>query len=254
MVAIALALAGGRLAAGAGAVADTATLSILAEEAAVEAQARAALSVLRSTEGIQAVRVIEAEEQRALLAPWLGTEVPVEGLTLPLMIEVTADRALLDAEALRTRLAADAPAAVYDDHSAWRGPLVAWAEGLRRAALAGLGLAAATLAVVAGLAAAAGHAAGRDAAAVLALAGAGDGLLAGIRARRAARAALVGTAAGCGLGLALLAGDGAAPGAPLEVGLAGLELLLALPVVAVAGAVAAAAAALTVRRLLRREG
>lgn len=252
VIAVAVMVAGTRLAAG-DAAAETATLSILADEAEVEMQARAALAVLRDTQGVESLRVIEAEEQRALLAPWLGTEVAVEGLTLPLMIEVTADRRALELATLRERLAAEAPGAVYDDHGAWREPLIAWGKGLRRAALAGLALLATATAAAAGLAAAAAVAAAGEAVAVLRLIGARDRLVAGVAARRGGRAALAGAATGAALGLVALAAGGA-PGSalPLDLRLDGAEALLALAVPPAAALVAAVAAYATARRILAR--
>ena len=60
---------------------------------------------------------------------------------------------LLNLEGLALRLEAEAPGAVYDDHAAWRQPLIATAARLRIFAFACLGLLAVTLAAVLGLAA-----------------------------------------------------------------------------------------------------
>jgi cell division transport system permease protein len=251
----ALALAGGRLADEArGAVEDGATLSILADEAEVEAQARTALDILRTTKGVLGVRVIEPGEQRALLAPWLGTEVPIDGLTLPLMIAVSTDREALDADALRIRLAEAAPAAVFDDHDAWRTPLVAWGRGIAGVATAGVAVAAAVLAAAAGLATAASVAAARSAISVFRLVGGRDRALAAALARRAGRAAVLGAGAGAVSGLAVLGtATGTSKAVPLAPSLGVPEIAAALVITAGAAALAASAAALTAGHLLARE-
>ncbi len=145
------------------AVADSATLSIIAEEAELEAQARTALAILSDTPGVRKVRVMEPAEQRALLAPFLGTGIAFDAATLPLMITVETDRRMLDAVMLDSRLAAEAPGAVFDDHSAWRLPLAAAAARQRDLAIAAaallvIAIAAAAVLAVRVVAAAAGGA------------------------------------------------------------------------------------------------
>lgn len=204
VLALALALAAGRLAhTWENEIADTATLQILAGDDGIEEQARAALNVLRTTPGIRSVRMVELAEQEKLLEPWLGPDVPVESLPLPLLIEVQTDRDVLNLPSLRLRLAAEAPGAVYDDHAAWRQPLVVTAERLRIFALICLGLMALALAVVLGLAATAATAANGNAIQTLRLIGARDDFIVRAFTRRftlgAAAGALAGTAVGVGL-------------------------------------------------------
>lgn len=203
---LALGLAAGRLAADwSSEAAGVATLHVVAAGDAVEAQARAALEVLRTTPGVRAVRIVEIEEQRALLAPWFGSDLALDALPLPLLIEVATDPAGLDRAALALRLAAEAPGAVYDDHASWRGPLIATAERLRIFAFAGLGLLALALAAVLGLAAAAAVAANAQAVETLRLIGARDGFITAAFTRRVTRDAAAGAAIGALLGLGLIA-------------------------------------------------
>ena len=201
VLALALALAAGRLAASwEGELADTATLQVIAPEDRIEEQARAALNVLRTTPGIRSVRMIDLAEQEKLLEPWLGPDIPVESLPLPLLIEVATDRDRLNPESLALRLEAEAPGAVFDDHAAWRQPLIATAERLRIFALGCLGLMALALAAVLGLAAHAAIAANGPAIETLRLVGAEDGFITRAFTRRfmlrAAAGALVGSLAG----------------------------------------------------------
>jgi cell division transport system permease protein len=253
--ALALALAAGRLeVTWRGEMIDTATLQVVAAPDEVEEQARAALNVLRATPGVEGVRIIEIDEQRALLEPWLGPEIAVDSLPLPLMIEVAADRSALDRADLDRRLAAEAPGAVFDDHAAWREPLVENAGRLRLFMFGCLGLLA--LALAAGLALAADGAATASARAIqtLRLVGARDRWIAGAFSRRFARHALIGAAAGAAAGTALVALLPAAsePGFFL-IGIRpdGWHWALPLAVPVVAAALAWAAARRAARRGLR---
>ncbi len=205
VLALALAVAATRLADGwQDELADAATLQVFAPEDEIEDQARAALNVLRATPGVRSVRMVDLSEQERLLEPWLGPDIPVESLPLPLLIEVEADRAALDQAALLVRLQAEAPGAVYDDHAAWREPLVATAERLRTGALAGLGFAALTLAAVLALAAQAALAANGTVVETLRLVGARDGFIARAFTRRVTLGAAAGAAVGTAVAVALL--------------------------------------------------
>lgn len=203
---VALALAADRLAEQwSGELSETATLQVFAAEDAVEAQARAALEVLRTTPGVRSVRIVEPAEQQALLAPWFGTDLALEALPLPLLIEVAADRDRLDREGLASRLAAEAPGAVYDDHAAWRVPIVAAAERLRAFAVACVALVALALGAVLALAASAAVAANGEVVETLRHVGARDRFIGAAFTRRLTRQAAVGAALGALPGLALLA-------------------------------------------------
>ena len=133
VLALALALAAGRLAAAWGGEAgETATLQVFAAEDAIEEQARAALDVLRQTPGVRSVRMVDLAEQEKLLEPWLGPEIP-DGEPAAAAPDRGGDRPgrARRRRRSRARLAEAAPGAVYDDHAAWRLPLVATAERLR---------------------------------------------------------------------------------------------------------------------------
>ena len=256
VLALALSLAAGRLAATWGGEAgETATLQVFAADDAIEEQARAALDVLRDTPGVRSVRMVDLAEQERLLEPWLGPEIPMEGLPLPLLIEVATDRAALDTSALVARLAEAAPGAVYDDHAAWRLPLIGTARELGRFALASLLLLAAALSAGLVLAAERAVTANGPAVRTLRLVGAEDGFIAGGFARRlclrAALGAVAGTVAGMVL-LALLPRTSEAGFFLVGIGLGGWQWLLPLFVPPVAAAVAWTAGWLAIRRALRR--
>lgn len=256
VLALALALAAGRLAdSWSGELARDATLQVFAPQEQVEAQARAALNVLRTTPGILSVRVVTLEEQTDLLEPWLGPGFAVETLPLPLMIAVTTDRATLDQDSLALRLSAEAPGAVFDDHAAWRMPLVTTAERLRIFALACLGLTVLALAAVIGLAAQAAVAANGQVIQTLRLIGARDSYISHAFTRRFTLRAAGGAVLGMGAGLALLA---ALPRATEQgfflvgIGLRGWHWALPLLVPVIAGFVAWGITRLATRASLRR--
>jgi cell division transport system permease protein len=256
VVALAAALSAGRLAEvwGAG-LGSPATLQIVAAEADVEAQARAALEVLRTTPGVQAVRAVEIEEQRSLLEPWLGSDLPVDSLPLPLLIEVSVDRGRLDAAALRADLAAAAPAAVFDDHAAWRAPLAESAAALRRFALASIGLMGVALIAVLVLAARASVAVNGPVIRTLRLVGARDGFIGGAFTRRfvldATAGAVLGTLAAMVL-LSMLPPTREEGFYLVGIGLQGWHWLLPVLAPPVAGALAWIATRVATRRQLRR--
>jgi hypothetical protein len=76
-------------------------------------------------------RALSEDEQRALLEPWFGPDLPLDPA------HPAADRGTdrgtpgYDGEGLRLRLAAEAPGAVLDDHTRWRRPLAEAAGRLR---------------------------------------------------------------------------------------------------------------------------
>lgn len=256
VLALALALAAGRLAdSWAGELARDATLQIFAPQDEVEAQARAALNVLRTTPGIVSVRVVTLDEQKALLEPWLGPSFAVETLPLPLMIEVTTDRATLNEDSLALRLSAEAPGAVFDEHAAWRLPLVTTAERLRIFAFGCLGLTALALAAVVGLAARAAVTANGHVIQTLRLIGARDSYISDAFTRRLTLRALAGAVIGGGLGLGLLA---ALPQADEQgfflvgLGLRGWHWALPILVPIIAALVAFAVTRWSTRASLRR--
>lgn len=239
--ALALALAAGRLAdRWADSLAQAATIRISAPAAQADAQVAAVRSILDTTPGVAAARILTLEEQAALLAPWLGPDLPLDALPLPRLIDVTASDDL-DVEGLRQRLAAEVPDATYDDHTRWRQPLVTAADRLRALGWIALGLISATLAAMVTLAAQASLSANRQVIRVLRLAGARDTYVARAFTRRftlrGTFGALTGTALG-GLAITLLPDADPAGGFLTGLGLSGPAWLL-LPLIPIfAGTVA----------------
>ncbi len=254
---LALALAAGRLADDwGGSLANSGTLQVFGVGEDVEIQARAALNVLRTTPGVQSVRMIGVEEQRALLEPWLGSEAAVDGLPLPLLIEVVTDPMRLNVDSLRLRLEGEAPEAVYDDHSGLRASLVLTAQRLKVFAYLCLALIVIALAAVLGLAAQAAVAANTQVIRTLRIVGARDRYIVNAFRRRFVMRALGGSALGAAFGLGLI---GVLPQASepgfflIGIGPVGWNWAAPILVPPVAGIIAWTATGWAVRRRLVRQ-
>ncbi len=203
--ALALSLAAGRVADRWGnELAQSSTLRISAPAGEVATQTEAALRVLRTTPGIVGARALTLDEQRGLLAPWFGADLPIDDLPLPQLIDITETDGGYDAAGLRLRLAAEAPAAVLDDHARWRRPLIDAAARLRLLGWASILLIATATAAMVTLAANAALAANAQVIAVLRLVGAKDTYIASAFVRRFALRALTGAAFGTLTGIVAL--------------------------------------------------
>lgn len=206
--ALALSLASGRLAdRWASALAGTATIRISAPPEQLDTQVAAVLALLSTTPGIASARALDTQEQRALLEPWFGPDLPVDALPLPRLIELTEASPGYDSQGLRLRLSAEAPGAVLDDHTRWRRPMAQAAERLRLLGALSLILIAGSTAAMITLAANAALSANLPVIRVLRLVGAKDGYIVRAFVRRFTLRALTGSAIGtllAMLGVALL--------------------------------------------------
>lgn len=199
--ALALSMATGRVAdRWADELARTATVRIAAPAGQVDAQTEAALDVLRTTPGISEARALTDEEQNALLAPWFGSDLSLDHLPVPRLIEIVEATPGYDVTGLRLRLAGEAPGAILDDHSRWRAPLVSAANRLRSLGMLVLILIAFTTAAIVTLAAGSALAANRQVINVLRLVGAQDSYIARAFVRRFTLRAMAGAAMGTLIG------------------------------------------------------
>ncbi|QBY01665.1 cell division protein FtsX [Rhodophyticola sp. CCM32] len=232
--AMALSLAAGRLAdRWSDALARSSTIRISAPVAELEAQTWAVLTVLEQTPGVDNARALTDEEQRALLEPWFGPDLPVADLPIPRLVEVVETADGYDAEGLRQRLAAEAPGAVLDDHTRWRRPLVQAAHRLRLLGWVAIGLILASTAAMITLAAGSALAANQSVIKVMRLVGAQDDYIAGAFVRRFTLRALIGAAVGTLIGMiavALLPRAGDEEAFLTGLGFAGLHWLWPLTV------------------------
>ena len=240
--ALALSLASGRMAdRWSDALARTATVRVSAPADQLEVQTQAVLAVLSTTPGVGEARALSDEEQRALLEPWFGPDLPVEALPIPRLIELTEEGSGYDSEGLRQRLTAEAPGAVLDDHTRWRRPLATAAGRLRLLGLLSIGLILGTMGAMITLAANASLAANAQVIRVLRLVGARDTYIARAFVRRFTLRALGGAAVGAlagMIGVALLPSADAAGGFLTGLGFTGWGWLLPLALPLLAGIVA----------------
>ncbi len=194
---LALALATGRLADRWSAeLARTATVRISAPDGQMQAQSQAVLRVLETTPGIKSARVLTDAEQRKLLEPWFGPDLPVDTLPIPRLIEVVETQDGPDIEGLRLRLSAEAPGAIFDDHTRWRRPLIDAASRLRLLAAFSIALIALSTGAMITLAANAALAANATVISVLRLVGARDTYIARAFVRRFTIRAFLGATVG----------------------------------------------------------
>lgn len=253
--ALALSLASGRLAdRWSGELARAATVRINAPQDQVDLQAQVALRVLQTTPGIASARLLDEADERALLEPWFGPDLPLDSLPIPKLIEVIEDDNGFDAAGLRLRLQAEAPGAVLDDHTAWRRPLVTAAQRLRLLGLISILLIGAATAAMITLAANSALAANGQVIQVLRLVGARDVFIARAFVRRFTLRAFGGAVVGTVLGMiAILALPGASEkgGFLTGLGFQGLGWFWPLLVPVLAGVVAFVATRMAAFRTLR---
>ena len=252
--ALALSLATSRLADRWGdELARASTLRISAPEGQIQAQTDAALKVLKTTPGIASARTLTSDEQKALLEPWFGPDLPVERLPIPRLIEIIEEGDGYDADGLRLRLSAEAPGAVLDDHTRWRKPLISAASRLRLLGWLSLLLIGGTMAAMITLAANAALSANAQVISVLRLVGATDGYIAQAFERRFTLRGLMGAGVGMIAGVLatlILPSTDVAGGFLTGLGFQGWHWLWTLLIPLLAGGVAYAATRAAARRTL----
>ena len=222
-------------------LARTSTLRISAPPEQMEAQTAAAIRLLETTPGVAAARALTDEEQRDLLTPWFGAELPLDALQIPQLIEIVEEGEGYDPTGLRARLQAEVPGAVLDDHARWREPLVQAAGRLRLLGIVSLVLIGGATAAMITLAAQAALAANAQVIRVLRLVGAQDTYIARAFVRRFTLRAVTGAGIGivAGLiGVLLLPRADVAGGFLTGLGFQGLGWLLPLLIPPLAGVVA----------------
>lgn len=255
--ALALSLATGRLAdRWASELARTSSLRISAPQDQADAQVRAALALLETTPGVAAARALTPAEQRALLEPWFGPDLPVEDLPIPQLIEIIEDADGYDPIGLRARLQAEVPGAVLDDHTRWREPLIAAAGRLRSLGWMALILIAASTGAMITLAAQAALAANEQVIRVMRLVGAQDIYIARAFVRRFTLRALIGAAAGTLAGMvavSILPSADVAGGFLTGLGFQGAHWILPLFIPLLAAIVAFFATRAAALRTLREQ-
>ena len=243
--ALALSLASGRLAnRWSSALAQSATIRISAPADQMAAQTAHVLDILKTTPGVASATALTDAEQRKLLEPWFGPDLPLDTLPVPRLIDIHETATGFDADGLKNRLAAEAPGAVLDDHTRWRRPLVAAADRLRFLGLISILLIGGATGAMITLAANAALAANAQVIRVLRLIGARDAYIARAFVRRFTLRALAGAAVGTVLGMLamlLLPAADDAGGFLTGLGFQGVSWIIPLFIPPLAGVVSFAA-------------
>ncbi len=235
------------------ALSETATVRLIADPDVVEEQAQAIAQVLDGTPGVIDARRIGDDEQADLLLPWLGTDLPLDLVQLPVLFEVALTEEGPDAEELQARLAEAAPGAVYDDHERWRAPVATAASRLQLIASLSLVLIGLMTAAMIALAASASLSANGQVIDVLRLVGANDSYITRVFVRRFALRAAAGAAIGSLLGVVavLLIPNADGIDGVLKLGFGGLGWLWPFAMPVLAALIAYVATRLAASRRLR---
>ncbi|MBV1887285.1 MAG: hypothetical protein KUG61_09390, partial [Parvibaculaceae bacterium] len=145
----------------------------------IQDQIDAALTVLKSTKGVQSAQALSRKDTASLLEPWLGEGNITHDLPLPRLIDVVLDPEFqLDTAALAARLNSVAPGIVLDTHRQWLDQLLSTAQAAKWLAFAILALVAGTTIAIAIFATRAGLSTNHGVVEVLHLIGAHDRFIA----------------------------------------------------------------------------
>ncbi|MEM9798055.1 MAG: FtsX-like permease family protein [Pseudomonadota bacterium] len=204
--AMALTLGASRIAASwSDSLSNVATIRISAPQERLDALETEVRTILDQTPGVASAQTIGAEEQAALLEPWLGPDLPLETLRLPRLIDVVDASPPYDRDGLRLRLQAEMPEAVLDDHTRWREGMVDAATRVRLLGWLSLALMTGVLAAMVTLAANVALAANLEIIRVLRLVGSRDAYIVRAFTRRFALRSLFGSVLGALAGMGALA-------------------------------------------------
>ncbi|HEC14611.1 MAG TPA: cell division protein [Rhodospirillales bacterium] len=244
-------------------VSDTLTVQIAPagngeSPAALDRRAKAALDLLRKTDGVALAEPVEEARILALLEPWLGPLGSAEDLPLPRLIDVQVGPGSdIDIKDLARRLDVVSPGATVDDNGVWLDRFVRLLRTVEAVAFLVLALIGSVTVGTVVFTTRTGLSIHQDAIEVLHLIGAQDAYIARQFASRAFSLGLKGGLIGLGLAAPTLFGIGwlaerMRSNLLPDEGLGGAQwLILALLPVAVAG-IAMVTARLTVLRNLRR--
>ncbi len=90
---------------------------------------------VRKLPGVIKAEAVPLGHMRDLLKPWLGEKITLDGLSLPLLLDVQLNpHATIDKNAL-AKIIADVPGAMLDDHGRFMGQLVAFGQSMRNISL-----------------------------------------------------------------------------------------------------------------------
>jgi cell division transport system permease protein len=216
------------------------------------------IEILDATPGVVEARPLSDENVAELLAPWIGRDLDIDQLPLPVLVDIRMERpGAIDAEALQSALDAEVPGVRVDDGRRWLDPVRTTARALQMiAGLILIFIAAGAVATIVFMTRT-GLAVHRDTIDILHQVGAQDSYIARQFQTQALRLALYGGVPGlvvavlCIALIGRLAGQLEAPLLPqLALGFHGWIALVLVPMVA--AAIAMLTARLTVLATLAR--
>ena len=93
---------------------------------------RHVIEVLSATPGVVEAQALSEENVAELLAPWIGSDIDIDQLPLPVLVDVRLERpGAIDAEALQSLLDEDVPGVRVDDGRRWLDPVRTTARALQ---------------------------------------------------------------------------------------------------------------------------
>lgn len=98
---------------------------------AVQMDIETALSLLRTTDGVNEAHVLDEHQMDLLMSPWMGEKTSTAGLPLPKLIDVSVDvDNLPDIDQIRADFDEQVPLAVLDSHRLALTDLIALAQNI----------------------------------------------------------------------------------------------------------------------------
>ena len=168
-----------------------------------------ALTILRTNPGILGAKVLENEQMRRLMTPWIGEHADIEALPLPLVIDVSIDTVNPpNIEELTNELIQFVPTAILDSHRVWLDSLITIAGGLMKLTIFILALLIITTAFTVSYSAKTSLTMHKQVIALVHMMGANDGYIAWQYATRILKLCLIGGLGGLALALPVIFGVG----------------------------------------------
>lgn len=203
--ALALSLAAGRLAyQWSHELTRSITIRVSAPEDQIQQNLDTVMAVLSTTAGIETARILSQDEQIKLLEPWFASDLTLETLPIPRLIEVIEKPDGPDIEGLRLRLNAEVSGTTVDDHTRWREPLADAAERFRLIGWSAVILITGAMAAIVTLAAQSALAANQKIISVLRLIGARDVYIARAFVRKFIERTFIGAVTGTAISMGII--------------------------------------------------
>lgn len=110
----------------------TYTLSGENRQEAAEQDIEKITDILKQTAGVDKVTLLNPEQMRALMEPWLGVSEDIDSLPLPKLLDIQLNPAVpFDFDMLKTQIQKQAPETSVDSHRLWLAHLVQTAKSIQ---------------------------------------------------------------------------------------------------------------------------